>query len=139
LGVNLEQAISPSTGFFMRAMQADGRTETHAFTEVDGSLSTGLLFKGAGWGRADDAVGVAWMRNTLSIDRQQFLKAGGISYFIGDGQLNYRPEQILETFYSYQLTRGNWLTADFQHIQNPAYNADRGPMKVYAARYHAEF
>ena len=120
-------------------MKADGRTETHAFTEVDGSLSTGLVFKGGLWGRADDAVGVAFMRNTLSADRQQFLKAGGISYFIGDGQLNYRPEQILETFYSYQVAHGTWLTADFQHIQNPAYNADRGPMKVYALRFHAEF
>ncbi|WP_310643323.1 carbohydrate porin [Limnohabitans sp.] len=139
LGFNVEQAINADVGFFLRAMKADGHTETHAFTEVDSSLSTGLVFKGGLWGRADDAVGVAFMRNTLSADRQQFLKAGGISYFIGDGQLNYRPEQILETFYSFQVARGTWLTADFQHIQNPAYNADRGPIQVYAARFHAEF
>lgn len=144
LGVNVEQAINPSVGFFLRAMKADGRTETYAFTEADGSLSTGLVFKGGLWGRADDAVGVAFMRNTLSHDRRNFLAAGGVSFFIGDAAsatqtLTYKPEQVLEAFYSFQMTRGTWLTADYQRIQNPAYNADRGPVNVYAARLHAEF
>ncbi len=145
LGVNIEQAISNSVGFFLRAMKADGKTETYAFTEADGSLSTGLVFKGGLWGRADDAVGVAFMRNTLSPERRGFLAAGGMSYFIGDASassatsLTYQPEQILEAFYSFQLTRGMWLTTDYQRIQNPAYNADRGPVNVYAMRFHAEF
>ena len=144
LGVNVEQAINPSVGFFLRAMKADGKTETYAFTEADGSLSTGLVFKGGLWGRTDDAVGVAFMRNTLSGDRRGFLAAGGMSYFIGDTAsvsqtLNYKPEQILEAFYSFQMTRGTWLTTDYQRIQNPAYNADRGPVNVYALRFHAEF
>ena len=145
LGVNIEQAISPSVGFFLRAMKADGRTETYAFTEADGSLSTGLVFKGGLWGRADDTVGVAFMTNTLSRQRRGFLAAGGVSYFIGDASttsttsLTYKPEQILEAFYSFQMTRGTWLTADYQRIQNPAYNADRGPVNVYAMRLHAEF
>jgi len=145
LGVNIEQAINSSVGFFLRAMKADGRTETYAFTEVDGSLSTGLVFKGGLWGRADDAVGVAFMRNTLSPERRGFLAAGGMSYFIGDAatgsltSLTYKPEQILEAFYSFQMTRGTWLTTDYQRIQNPAYNADRGPVNVYAVRLHAEF
>ena len=144
LGVNVEQAINPSVGFFLRAMKADGRTETYAFTEADGSLSTGLVFKGGLWGRTDDAVGVAFMHNTLSRDRRGFLAAGGMSYFIGDAAsathtLSYKPEQILEAFYSFQMTRGTWLTTDYQRIQNPAYNADRGPVNVYAMRFHAEF
>ena len=45
MNVNIEQEISDSTGFFMRAMQADGRTETYAFTEVDGSFSSGVTIK----------------------------------------------------------------------------------------------
>ncbi len=145
LGVNIEQAISPSVGFFLRAMKADGKTETYAFTEADGSLSTGLVFRGGLWGRADDTVGVAFMHNTLSRDRRDFLAAGGMSFFLGDASatsatsLTYKPEQVLEAFYSFQMTRGTWLTADYQHIQNPAYNADRGPVHVYAARWHAEF
>jgi hypothetical protein len=145
LGVNIEQAINPSLGFFFRGMKADGKTETYAFTEADGSISTGLVFKGGLWGRAEDAVGVAFMRNTLSPERRGFLAAGGMSYFIGDASassmtsLNYKPEQILEAFYSFQISRGTWLTTDYQRIQNPAYNADRGPVNVYALRFHAEF
>jgi high affinity Mn2+ porin len=139
LGVNLEQAIYPSVGFFLRAMKADGRTETYAFTEVDDSISTGVRLAGSLWGRADDAVGVAWLRNGLSKDRREFLEAGGVSYFIGDGQIRYRPEQVLEAFYSLKVAKGTWLTADYQYIQNPAYNASRGPVNVYALRAHAEF
>jgi len=139
LGVNLEQAITAEVGFFLRAMKADGKTETYAFTEVDDSLSTGLRLAGSLWGRADDVVGVAWLRNGLSKERRQFLLAGGISYFIGDGRLTYQPEQILETFYSWQVLKGAWLTADVQRIQNPAYNSLRGPVNVFALRAHAEF
>jgi hypothetical protein len=139
LGFNLEQAITPSVGYFLRAMKADGRTETYAFTEVDNSISTGVRLLGDLWGRADDVVGVAWLRNGLSKERREFLEAGGISYFIGDGHLRYQPEQILETFYSFKIAKGTWLTADYQRIQNPAYNANRGPVNVYALRAHAEF
>lgn len=138
LGVNVEQQISDNTGFFLRAMQADGRTETYAFTEVDGSLSTGVAIGGGAWGRSDDGAGVSLMRNTLSPDRRRFLEAGGTSYFIGDGRLRYRPEAIVEGYYSLNLYKGAWLTADYQRIQNPAYNADRGPINVYALRMHAE-
>lgn len=139
LGVNVEQELSDNGGFFMRAMQTDGRTETYAFTEVDGSFSGGVVFKGNAWGRAGDGVGLSLMRNFLSADRRHYLEAGGISFFIGDGRLNYRPEDILEGYYSFALCKGSWLTADYQRIQNPAYNADRGPLNIYALRLHAEF
>ncbi len=138
LGINIEQELSDSAGFFLRAMQADGRTETHAFTEVDGSFSSGFLIKGGIWGRNEDALGLSLMRNTLSDDRRRFLEAGGISYFIGDGKLRYRPEAIFEGYYSLNLSKGCWLTADYQRILNPAYNADRGPIDVYAVRFHME-
>jgi len=141
LGVNLEQALSTDVGVFLRAMKADGRTETYAFTEVDASLSAGTLVNGRLWGRAQDNFGVAFMENRLSDDRRKFLEAGGISYFIGDGAGNfsYRPERGIETFYSVGLSKHLWVTADYQRIQNPAYNALRGPVNVYALRLHAEF
>lgn len=138
LGVNVEQEISDNSGFFLRVMQADGRTETYAFTEVDGSLSTGVAIKGQAFGRPDDGIGISVMRNTLSLDRRRFLEAGGTSYFIGDGALRYRPEAIFEGYYSFNIAKRVWLTADYQCIRNPAYNADRGPMNVYALRLHAE-
>ena len=139
IGVNLEQALGSDGGVFLRAMKADGKTETHAFTEVDGSLSVGGSMNGKSWARAGDTVGVAFARNTLSDDRRRYLEAGGISFFIGDGALNYRPEQILEAYYSLGVTKSLWLTFDVQHIRNPAYNADRGPLNVVAFRLHAHF
>jgi carbohydrate-selective porin OprB len=137
--LNIEQEISRNVGFFMRAMKTDGRTETYAFTEVDDSLSTGLLIKGGAWGRADDTVGLSFMQNRLSNDRRNFLEAGGISFFIGDGSLSYKPENIFEGFYSVNVYKNTWLTADYQRISNPAYNASRGPVNVYAFRMHTEF
>ena len=58
---------------------------------------------------------------------------------IGDGQLNYRPEQILETYYAYAVNKNFTVTADYQLITNPAYNADRGPVSVFSGRLHGEF
>jgi high affinity Mn2+ porin len=139
IGVNLEQAINTDIGFFLRAMKTDGRTETIAFTEVDNSLSTGFLIKGSQWGRGQDTVGIALLQNQLSNDRRRYLEAGGISFFIGDGGLNYKPETILETFYSVGVRKGVWLTGDYQYVQNPGYNASRGPVNVFALRFHAEF
>jgi hypothetical protein len=79
------------------------------------------------------------MRNGLSRDRRTYLEAGGISFFIGDGALTYRPESIFEGFYSLNLLKGTWLTGDYQRIENPAYNGSRGPVHVVALRFHAEF
>lgn len=139
LGINIEQAMTEDLGFFLRAMQADGRTETYAFTETDGSLGTGLALKGGAWGRAQDTVGVGYLRNTISKDRRRYLEAGGISFFIGDGALNYRPEQVVETYYSLNVWKTVFLTADYQRMWNPAYNADRGPANFFGVRFHAEF
>lgn len=138
-GINIEQAITDNLGFFLRAMKADGRTETYAFTETDGSVGTGFALKGGAWGRGMDTLGIGYSRNTISKDRRNYLEAGGISFFIGDGALNYRPEQLFETYYSLNVWKSTFLTADYQRMWNPAYNADRGPANFYAVRFHAEF
>ncbi len=31
------------------------------------------------------------------------------------------------------------ITVDYQHFNNPAYNADRGPVNVWGVRFHEEF
>ncbi len=139
LGVNVEQALNDHAGAFLRAMQTDGRTETLAFTEVDASLATGLHVHGNRWGRPDDHAGLALMRNYLSPERRRFLAAGGISYFIGDGALHYAPETIIEGYYNLSLPHHTNLSLDYQRIQNPAYNAARGPLHVFAVRAHVEF
>jgi len=139
VGVAAEQALSDDAGMFLRVMKADGRTETQAFTEVDESLATGLLVKGNAWSRPTDTFGVALMANGLSKHRRAYLEAGGLSYFIGDGYLRYRPETVIETFYSVGVAKRVWITGDYQRIWNPAYNAARGPIDVFALRFHAEF
>lgn len=101
-------------------MNADDKVETHAFTEADGSLAKGLLLHGSLWGRVDDSMHMAFMRSTLSAQRRRFLASGGASFFIGDGYLDYKPESIIETFYSRSVARVVGVTLDYQHVANPA-------------------
>jgi len=138
-GLGLEQQIAPHIGLFARWSAADGQTETDAFTEIDRSLSGGLLLDGAAWQRAGDSLGLGLARNQLSAARRNYLAAGGISFFIGDGALRYRPEQVMEAFYNLQLVKGVTLSLNGQRIVNPGYNADRGPANFIATRLHAEF
>jgi high affinity Mn2+ porin len=59
---------------------------------------------------------------------------------IGDGNLNYAPEIILELFYNALIHEDHfWLSPDYQLVMNPAYNQDRGPAHVFAIRLYAEF
>lgn len=139
VGLNLEQSVSQDAGLFLRAMRADGRTETLAFTEADASLAAGASLRGSAWGRTHDTLGVSALRNFLSKDRRDYLAAGGISFFIGDGALRYRPEDIVEIYDSLALAKGASLSIDLQRIAHPAYNADRGPAEFYGLRLHAEF
>ncbi len=139
IGLNLEQEISPSVGLFGRASWADGQTETYAFTEIDRSLSGGVSVKGGAFGRARDTLGIAYVRNALSTAHRDYLAAGGLGFFLGDGALDYRPENILETYYSLNVVKDFWFSVDFQRISNPGYNADRGPATVVSGRLHYGF
>ena len=136
---NLEQALSDDIGLFGRWSWNDGKTEIMAFTDIDASLATGLSIKGARWGRPDDVIGVGGAINALSKDHRDFIAAGGLGVLIGDGALNYRRERIFETYYAFALNKQITLTADYQFISNPAYNADRGPVSVFSGRLHGEF
>jgi high affinity Mn2+ porin len=136
--VNLEQAVSNTVGLFGRWSWNDGRNEIMAFTDIDASLSGGVSIKGKVWGRPDDTIGVGGAINTLSKDHRDYLAAGGLGILVGDGKLNYRPEQILEAYYAIGLAKALTLTLDYQYMVNPAYNADRGPISFVAVRLHAE-
>lgn len=138
-GVSLEQSLSDSIGFFARYSAADGKGEEYAFAEVDRSAQMGLSIKGQAWSRADDTVGLAGVRNDLSSSHRDYLAAGGLGFFVGDGQLHYHSEDIVEAYYSAKLVAGLWAALDYQHITAPAYNADRGPASAYTVRFHAEF
>ena len=136
---NLEQQLVKDVGLFARASWNDGSNEILSFTDIDRSVSGGLSVKGSFWGRPDDTVGIGGAVNGLSDAHRAFLAAGGLGLLIGDGRLNYSPERIFETYYAYNVRKGVTLTADYQLITNPAYNADRGPVSVFSGRLHSEF
>jgi high affinity Mn2+ porin len=137
--VSLEQALTDEVGVFGRWSWNDGKTEIMAFTDIDASLSLGASIKGTRWGRPDDVIGIGGAINALSRDHRDFIAAGGLGVLIGDGQLNYRRERILESYYAFALNKQITLTGDYQLITNPAYNADRGPVHVFSGRLHGEF
>jgi high affinity Mn2+ porin len=137
--VNLEQALTKDVGVFGRWSWNSGTNEISAFTDIDTSLSVGASIKGSKWGRPEDRLGVAIAVNGLSKDHQDYLAAGGLGILIGDGQLNYRPEHVFETFYSVSLGKATTLTFDYQNLTNLADNADRGPVHIFSGRLHSEF
>lgn len=138
-GVNLEQGLTAASGVFARASWNNGEAEEFAFTEIDRSISAGVSVKGAGWERPLDTLGFALVKNGLSAAHRDYLAAGGLGFFLGDGALRYRTEDIIESYYSLNVARYAWISADFQRIFNPGYNADRGPVTVFSARLHCEF
>jgi high affinity Mn2+ porin len=140
--LNFEQEVSPTLGTFARASMNNGSKEAFDFTEINRSLAAGLSLRGNHWGRQDDTSGLAAVANGLSGAARSYFAAGGMGVLIGDGQLpHYGPEKIVETYYSYALRAADhlFLTLDYQHINNPAYNRDRGPVSIFGVRVHAEF
>ena len=47
-------------------------------------------------------------------------------------------EDILETYYDLAVVSAVQVTLDYQWVQNPGYNRDRGPVSIFAIRVHAE-
>ena len=139
-GLNLEQQLTADLGFFARASLSQGNVEEDAFTDINQSLSAGFSLAGGRWGRPEDTVGLAGAVNRISHDGKLYLAAGGLGGIIGDGALpNAGPEQILEVYYSVPVFSFARLTADYQFVNNPAYNRDRGPVSVFGLRARVEF
>jgi high affinity Mn2+ porin len=136
---NLEQAINDILGVFARASWSPGLDEIIGWTDCDESLSAGAVLKGISWGRPNDKIGIAGVLDGLSPEARAYFAAGGLGILIGDGALNYQQEKILETYYSYSIDKWSTFSLDYQFVADPAYNADRGPVSIFAARYHAEF
>ena len=137
-GYSFDQELTDYLGIFSRASWNDGMHATWAFTEIDQSFSIGLSVKGTQWKRAGDVAAIAIVLNGISASHREFLKAGGYGFIIGDGNLNYGSENIIEAYYNAHLSKTFWLTFDYQFVNNPAYNKDRGPVHVFSIRGHIE-
>jgi high affinity Mn2+ porin len=138
--LNLEQQLTPVLGMFARVGWTQGGVAEYDFTDIDQSMQIGLSLQGTRWGRPGDTVGLAAVANQISHDGKAYLAAGGLGGIIGDGQLpEAGPEQIIETYYSFAAFSFAKVTGDYQFVNNPAYNRQRGPVSVFALRLHAEF
>jgi high affinity Mn2+ porin len=138
-GVNLEQNLTRNLTAFARGGWDNEKTESFAYTEIDLTFAEGLRVNGTKWHRKQDRAGVAFVSNGIKKDHQNYLAAGGFGFLLGDGKLNYGRENILEAFYTAHLWRGIYIAPGVQHINNPGYNRDRGPVVVPSFRAHVEF
>jgi len=138
-GVNVEQNLASWLTDFGRFGWDNGKTESFAYTEVDQTFQAGLGANGTEWHRRHDRAGIALVTNALAKDHQIYLADGGLGFLLGDGKLNYGRENIVETYYTAHIWRGLYVGPDLQHIQNPGYNRDRGPVLVPGFRVHMEF
>ncbi len=138
-GINLEQHVASDLGFFLRAMYVDGQSEVGAYNPADRSLSFGAVGKGSTWHRPFDVAGAAFGASWISKIHAEYLNLGGVDGFVGDGHLRQAAEMVVDAFYSFNVLKAVWLTADYQRIWNPGFNADRGPVTILGGRVHAEF
>jgi high affinity Mn2+ porin len=140
-GVHLgfEQEVADGVGVFGRLGWSDGTYESYEYTDIDQTAQAGLSLSGARWGRKNDTLGAAVVVNKLSSAGERYLDAGGLGILVGDGRLPHPgQEEIVEAFYSVQLSRNLHLSFDDQYIAHPAYNRDRGPVNVVGLRLHFE-
>jgi high affinity Mn2+ porin len=137
-GLNLEQEIRKNLCAFARLGWSDGKNQTYEFTDVDRTATAGLSLKGVAWRRPEDTVGLAVVVNGITGVHRQYLAARGLGITVGDGALDYGAERMVEAYYNWKISKHFHLTTDYQFAQNPAYNHVRGPVNIFALRFHAE-
>lgn len=137
-GLNAEQELTATLRVFGRLGWNDGHAESFAYTEIDHTGEFGADLRGKLWKRPADKIGAAFVISGISKEHAEYLKLGGLGFILGDGGLRYGTENIFETYYTAHVWRGISVAGDFQHIQNPGYNQDRGPALVSSIRIHFE-
>jgi hypothetical protein len=139
VGYNTEQEITENLRVFGRFGWNEGQHESFAYTEVDQTVELGGDYAGTRWHRPVDKIGLAVVSNAIKRDHQNYLHYGGLGFLLGDGNLNYGRENIVESYYNWHAWRGLFYALDIQHIANPGYNRDRGPAWVGSVRAHVDF
>jgi len=138
-GINLEQSLMPYVTAYARWGWDNGKTESFVYTEIDLTFNQGIGVNGALWHRKQDRAGFAFVSNGIKKDHQVYLERGGEGFLLGDGGLRYGRENIVEAYYTAHVWRGIYIAPGVQHINNPGYNRDRGPVVVPTLRAHVEF
>jgi high affinity Mn2+ porin len=138
-GYNTEQEITDNFRVFGRFGWNEGQHESYAYTEVDQTVEGGGDYAGVRWHRPTDKIGLTLVSNAIKRDHQNYLHYGGLGFLLGDGNLTYGRETIVESYYNWHFWRGMFYAIDIQHINNPGYNRDRGPAWVGSVRAHVDF
>jgi len=138
-GLNAEQEITSSLHAYLRFGWNEGQHESFAYTEVDQTMNLGGDYAGSAWHRSLDKVGLTYVSNAIKRDHQEYLKLGGLGFLLGDGNLSYAREDIVEGYYNLHVWRGAYYAFDTQFIDHPGYNQARGPITVFSVRMHVDF
>ncbi len=138
-GLNIEQGLTRHLTAYARFGWNNDKTESFEFTECGQTVSGGVGADGSWWHRKQDRSGFVAVSNAIGKYHQTYLADGGYGFLLGDGRLNYSRENIVEWYYTLHAWRGIYVGPDLQHVNNPGYNRDRGPVFVGSFRAHVEF
>jgi high affinity Mn2+ porin len=138
-GLNTEQEVTDSLRLFARFGWNEDQHESFAYTEVGQTILFGGDYSGKSWRRSNDKVGVAYVSNAIKRDHQNYLHYGGLGFLLGDGNLRYGREDIMEWYYNAHIWRGFYGMFGGTQIAHPGYNTDRGPVYVTTVRAHIDF
>jgi len=136
---NNEQDITENLRIGTRFGWNDDHEESYAYTEVAQSAVLAADYAGTRWHRGADKIGVAFLSNAIKKDHQNYLADGGLGFILGDGRLHYGRENIVESYYTWHAWKGLFFALDVQHVDDPGYNRDRGPVWVEGVRGHIDF
>ena len=137
-GINAEQEITSEIGVFARLGWNDGKTESFAFTAIDRLATGGISINGKRWHRPFDTVATE-VTVGRDLGRSRAL-SGAWRPRLPDRRRTsaVRPETISESYYNARVLPWLFATIDLQHVTNPAYNQDRGPVWIPSLRLHVE-
>jgi high affinity Mn2+ porin len=133
-GIDISYDLNKRSGMFLRYSVSDGLHEDFGYTQCDGSLNGGVLAGMKVINRPTDRFGICASVNTISKLHRRFLKAGGTGFMLGDGNLSYAPESVVETFYCVNIKDHFFITLDYQYAMSVGYNLDRGNAHFLGAR-----
>jgi high affinity Mn2+ porin len=139
LGLNMDQEVTKNIGVFSRIGRNSGQNSGFEFTDTNWTATFGASIKGEKWKQPNDVIGAAFIISGISKANQLYHAEGGIGILTGDGALNYGPEKNLELYYDHQFSKYFHAAFDYQFVDDPAYNRDRGPVPaIFAIRLHYE-
>ncbi|HEX4036590.1 MAG TPA: carbohydrate porin [Acidobacteriaceae bacterium] len=136
---NNEQDVTEHLRIATRFGWNDDQEESYVYTEDAQTVVIAADYTGDRWHRPNDKIGTAFVSNAIKKDHQNYLKDGSVGFLLGDGTLRYGRENIVESYYTAHAWQGLFFALDVQHIDDPGYNRDRGPVWVFAVRGHIDF